>query len=153
MNALTIFLDIIGTSKILGNRFDICLNDDVCTIEKNQKKFFIQKKIECEQGWNKIIINHLDHPNDLTIMQNKKILDYSFVSLDHIKINNYELSFDMMNNSGLKVYNPNSQKKLYLYHLGEPFCVELNFYYPLEHWTFALASGEGHFGRIGWKHA
>lgn len=150
---MTILFDISGSSNILGEKFSINVDDYQHSVIHGQKTFLINQTLHPKNGWNTIFITHLDHPNDLTHFDNGKIINHSHVSFDRIKINNYELTYSMMNNSNLKVYNPNTNKNLYLYHLGEPFCIELNYYFPLEYWTFALASSESHFGRIGWKHA
>ena len=153
MNALTTSIDINGSCNILGKQFEISLNDQQIYLYKQQKNFSLHTEINPNKGWNTIYITHNEHDNDLTVIENNKIVDYSYVSLDNIKINDYEISFGMWQDSNSCAYNPQTKKVLHLYNLGEPFCVELKFYWPIEHWTFALASSNTHQGRMGWKHA
>jgi len=81
------------------------------------------------------------------------IKNYSTISFDTIKINDYEVSNNMYQRSGSKAYNPITHKHLHhLYDLGEPFVVNYKFYYPIEYWTFALATSKANWGKMGWKH-
>lgn len=152
MNALTILLEIKGSCHILGQHFDLHLHNDTFILKQNQKQFFICKQLPVENSWNTISITHTNHADDLTLLDtNQNILDFSYVSFDSIRINNYEISNAMWKNSGGKTFNPFTNKQLQLYKLGEPFCLTINFYFPLEFWTFALADSKNNYGKIGWK--
>ena len=151
MNALTISLKIQGSCHIIGQQFDLWINEENFPLLYQQKNFEINKQINCAKGWNTLSISHPEHPNDLTLLEQNKVVDYSYVSLDHIILDGCEISRDWYIRSGSKAYNPSTDKSLYLYDLGETFQVDFKFYNPIEHWTFALASGNGNWGKIGWK--
>jgi len=152
MNALTISLDIKGTCRILGKKFDMIIANETVSLSQGQQSFSFYKNISCTNGWNSVYLEHIDHPNDLTVIEQENIIDYSTVSFDVVKINGYEVSNNMCQRSGTKCYNPITDKQLTLYDLGEPFKVEYKFYYPLEYWTFALATSKANWGKMGWKH-
>ena len=153
MNALTISLDIKGTCRILGEKFSVSINGETILLEKGQTKFSYSNEVNCNQGWNEIRFLHESHPDDLTIMDGDTIKNYSTISFDTIKINDYEVSNIMYQRSGSKAYNPITHKHLHhLYDLGEPFVVNYKFYYPIEYWTFALATSKANWGKMGWKH-
>ena len=148
---MTIFLDLKGCCRVLGNQFEFVVNDEIFVLHQHQTEFAITKKLNVTQGWNKIEIVHNDHPNDLTILKGEKIADISFVSFDQILLDGFFVSHNMWKNSGGKAFNPNSNKQLHLHTLGEPFQLQINFYYPFEYWTFALAESNTNYGRIGWQ--
>ena len=150
---MTILFEIKGSCRVIGKSFDIQVDNNEYQIHKDQTAFQIVQRIEITDGWNTVYIKHVNHPDDLTRLENGKIVDHSFLAFDQIMINKYEISHSMWQNSGCNVYHHESKNKLYQYHLGEPFVMEIKFYFPVEHWTFALAEGYSHHGRIGWKHA
>ena len=153
MNALTISLDIKGSCKILGESFVVVINGETLTLTKGQMLFNHSATVKCKNGWNKLKFIHANHPNDLTVMEGDVIKDYSTISFDTIKINDYEVSNNMYQRSGSTAYNPITKKHLHnLYDLGEPFVVLYKFYYPIEYWTFALATSKANWGKMGWKH-
>ena len=152
-NALTISLDIKGTCRILGEQFTFSINGQTIKLVKGQTQFSFNTSVACDKGWNKIKFLHVNHPDDLTVMEGDTIKNYSTISLDTIKLNDYEVSNNMYQRSGSKAYNPIPHKNLHnLYDLGEPFVVHYKFYYPIEYWTFALATSKSNWGKMGWKH-
>jgi hypothetical protein len=62
--------------------------------------------VACTKGWNELKFVHESHPDDLTVMEGNAIKNYSTISLDTIKINDYEVSNNMYQRSGSKAYNP-----------------------------------------------
>jgi hypothetical protein len=153
MNALTISLDIKGTCRILGEQFTVSFNGEIIRLVKGQTQFSYNSIVACTKGWNELKFVHESHPDDLTVMEGNAIKNYSTISLDTIKINDYEVSNNMYQRSGSKAYNPITHKHLHnLYDLGEPFVVNYKFYYPIEYWTFALATSKANWGKMGWKH-
>lgn len=152
MNALTILLKVQGSCHIIGQQFHLNFDDENLVLYKNQTQFSVTKKLPVTNGWNKICFTHIEHNDDLTLVdKDKNIIDFSYVSFDHISLNDYTISHTMWQNSGGKSFNPITNKQLHLYRLGEPFCLEINYYFPLEYWTFALAKSNSNYGKIGWE--
>ena len=160
-NALTISVSIQGNRYILGEKFVVQLMDEVFELEKtcdfakqlsNDKyDYTFTVDIKPEQGWNYLTLKHIVHPDDMVKMDDGKVVDFSYITVEEMIIDGYKMSMDLWKKSGGRTYNPWSRKPMHLNKLGEPFTVELNFYYPLEQWTFAVAEGGQNSGRIGWR--
>ena len=161
INALTISVSIQGNTHILGKKFELQLMDDIFELSethpfgkmlsKEKYDYTFTTDIEPNKEWNYVALKHLVHPDDMAIMDGEKIVDFSYITVEEILIDDFKVPLDLWKKSGGQVYNPWTKKPMHLNKLAEPFTLEVNFYYPLEQWTFAVAEGNNNSGRIGWR--
>lgn len=138
MNALTISVKIKGSCNIISGNWVWKINNKIFTLDHNDKNFYYDFDILPSKGWNKIFISHTEHPDFLTKLDtNGKIVDFSYVSIDTVTINDIKINKNLLENSGLNFTGAND-KKLWYKCMGEPFIGYINFYYPVEHWPFAV---------------
>ena len=64
----------------------------------------------------------------------------------------FDMPYKLFAQSGSTAINPATNKIQYLYDMGELFVCKINFYYPIEMWTFAISTKSKQ-GKIGWKYA
>ena len=141
----TISLKIKGKSLVPANDWHWTINGNQYIIPQNQTSFEYIIKLPVKNGWNSIVCKHT-HDDHKKLHANE--WKYSFVNITGIYINNVYCKKDLLNASGTIAKSLIKQKGKFskelekrwpdLKELGEPFELLIKFYYPLEHWNFAL---------------
>ena len=147
MKTLTLSFKLQGTAHILGADWQWRIDDHEYNIAQGDSQFNYEIQMPVQHGWNTVTLTHDIHPNDLTTAD-----DYSHVNIKKIMFDGFDMPYKLFAQSGSTAINPATNKIQYLYDMGELFVCKINFYYPIEMWTFAIPTKSKQ-GKIGWKYA
>lgn len=130
----TISIDIKGQTS-LSNEWIWTVHNNEYKISPEQKTFIHTFKMQVQEGWNEFVCQHsIDHHASL----HKNGHSYSFINVTGVYINDTFCKKGLLEASGSVAQSSIHEKELFLKELGEPFVLPIKFYYPLEHWPFAL---------------
>ena len=138
---MTISLKIRGKSVLPKNEWRWAIDGVPHVIPPGQQNFEHTVDLQVHDGWNTVEIQHSEEDHNRLHLGGHH---YSFVNITGVYIDGVFCRNQLLLSSGSNAQSTvTKDKQLFFDCLGEPFRMRLQFYQPLEHWTFAVTQLAG----------